>query len=555
MLDALDGAASGHGLVFLDKNEVESRYSWAEVRERAQRVAGGLAALGVREGDTVALVFPTGVEFFDAFFGVMYAGATPVPLYPPVRLGRLDEYHARTAAMVVASRASLVLAHERVWRLLGEVNLRAKPPLGVHLLPSGAPMRLPAAHLAMVQFSSGTTVDPKPVALSHQNVLANVSAIRHFIRAITPSRHGVSWLPLYHDMGLIGCVFPALTEPGSLTLIPPELFIGRPALWLRAMSRYGACVSPAPNFAYGLAVDRIKDDEMEGVDLSAWALALNGAEPVSPGTLRRFIERFARWGLRPEAVTAVYGLAECSLGVTFADARTPFRTASFDREALAEGRAMVGASGPSSVELVAVGRPLSGIELEVATDVVSPIRVRGPSVMTGYLHQPERTAATIDANGWLDTGDLGFLHDGELYVTGRTKDVLILNGRNHAPHDVEQALDAVVGVRTGCAAAVSRRAADADSDELVVFVEVYPDCLPDIAVRCRDAILVATRLLAADIVVLAPGTLPRTSSGKIRRAATLSAWVAGTLSAPRPVGAAMMLGELTRGTLAHWRSR
>lgn len=553
LLERAATAGPGHGLRFLDRAEQETPVDWPEVWERARVTSGGLHALGVRPGDTVAIVLPTGPGFFDAFFGAVLAGAVPVPIYPPMRLGRLAEYHGRTVAMLAAVRARILLTDARLWRVLGETVERARLPLGCRLVEEvrGAPRVEAPAEIALVQFSSGTTVDPKPVALSHANVLANTAAITAFIRDIEPAaRIGVSWLPLYHDMGLIGCVFPGMQLAGSLTLLGPELFVSRPALWLRAISRARATVSPAPNFAYGLCVDRIADADLEGCDLSSWRLALNGAEPVSPATLRRFIARFSRWGFRPEALTPVYGLSEASLAVTFSDAGTPFRATRFDRAALADGRAV---EAPDGVEIVSVGAPLPGTELDVPIDRVGPVRVRGPSVMIGYLHRPEHTAEAI-RDGWLDTGDLGFLHHGELYLTGRAKDLVILRGRNHAPHAIEQAVDGVEGVRTGCAAAVAWRPEGAEEEQLVLFVEarVPSDSLAD---RCRSAVLAATALPPARVVVLAPGTLPRTSSGKIRRGEALRRWVAGELTPPAPTGAWSLASALARGTFAHWRSR
>jgi fatty-acyl-CoA synthase len=558
-LRAAAAADNGRGLRFSDRHERETRVDWSEVYARARRTAGALVARGVRPGDTVAIVLPTGPSFFDAFFGASLAGAIPVPLYPPVRLGRLDEYHARTAAMMTAARARLLIADSRTWRILGESVLRARPELGAIDVADlvGEPFERESSpdELAFVQFSSGTTVDPKPVALQHRAVLANAGAILAGIARTDEDQHGVSWLPLYHDMGLVGAVFVALLRAGNLTLLGPEVFIGRPGLWLRAIGRTGALISPAPNFAYALCVDRVTDAEMEGVDLSRWRYALNGAEPVSPATLRRFVERFARWGLRPEALTPVYGLAEASLAVTFSTLDEPFRTTRFDRAALSDGRAEPATDG---VELVSVGTPLPGLEIEVPSGKIGPVRVRGASLMQGYLHQPERTAAVLE-DGWLDTGDLGFLHEGELYLTGRAKDVLILRGRNHAPHEIEQAVDAVDGVRTGCAAAVTWRPEDAEEERLLVFVEVKAE-LPAavralLADRCSGEILAATGLDPALVVLLTPGTLPRTSSGKIRRAEALKRWLAGELLPPEEVNAWRLAGALAKGTLAHWRAR
>jgi acyl-CoA synthetase (AMP-forming)/AMP-acid ligase II len=540
--------------VFVDRHEHETFISWRDVYARAAAVAGGLRARGVSPGDTIAVVAPTGPAFFDAFFGASLAGAVPVPLYPPTRLGRLDEYHARTAAMLTVARVRLVVAEPRTSRALEDTVRRAQPELGCLDVDeiTGPPVVHGArpSDIAMVQFSSGTVVDPKPVALTHANLLANVSAMRtRFIEAgADVSAHGVSWLPLYHDMGLIGCVFIALYHPGSLTLIPPELFVARPALWLRALSRTHANISAAPNFAYALCTDRVRDEEMEGVDLGDWRVALNGAEPVSAVTLRAFAARFARWGLRPEALMPVYGLSEATLAVTFSDGRTAFRTARFDRDALADKRVVPTGDG---MEIVSVGRPVPGVEVAVPVDAVGPVRVRGASVMAGYLHQPERTAAAI-VDGWLDTGDLGFLHDGELYISGRTRDVIILRGRNYAPHEIEQALDAVSGVSPACAAAVSHRPEDGDEERLVVFVESREPG-PGLAARCREAILRAATIDPALVVVLGGGTLPRTSSGKIRRGEALRRWLDGSLVPPESLAPDRLAGEWAVGMVERGR--
>jgi acyl-CoA synthetase (AMP-forming)/AMP-acid ligase II len=343
--------APAAGLRFIDRRENDSFHPWSEIRSRAQAVAGSLAASGVGQGDRVVLVYPTGIEFFDAFFGALLAGAVPVPLYPPVRLGRLDEYHQRTAAMVGGVAARVVLAERRVRRLLGPAVEMARPPLGCRTLESlpvgrGAVAAVAADDLAMVQYSSGTTVDPKPVALTHRAVLAQTVRLNGFWPDGNGVRHsGASWLPLYHDMGLIGCVFPALERPAVLTLIPPELFVARPAVWLRTISRFGATVSPAPNFAYGLCVDKIADDELDGVDLSSWRVALNGAEPVAARVLRAFQERFQAWGFRPQALTPVYGLSEAALAVTFSDIDRTRRTGSRGRRARLGRAAATGLRG------------------------------------------------------------------------------------------------------------------------------------------------------------------------------------------------------------------
>jgi acyl-CoA synthetase (AMP-forming)/AMP-acid ligase II len=374
---------------------------------------------------------------------------------------------------------------------------------------------------------------------------------------------GASWLPLYHDMGLIGCVFPALERGTALTLIPPELFVARPAVWLRTISRYRATVSPAPNFAYGLCADRIRDEELDGVDLSSWRVALNGAEPVAAEVLRRFQRRFAAWGFRSEALTPVYGLSEASLAVTFSGIDRLFTSRRFDRDALAGQFEAI--DDPTGVEIVSVGRPLPDFEVrvvdrgrrELPERRVGRVLVRGPSLMEGYLGL-ERATARVMMAGWLDTGDLGFIADGDLYLTGRAKDVLILRGCNHSPVEVEHAVDTVAGVRTGCAAAASFMTEGADRELLIVMVEtgkeVSASRYPGIAEEVSRAVLAATALEPDIVVVLEPGTLPRTSSGKIRRREALDRWRAGALTAPAAVTPFRLAGAALRSSLAMARA-
>ncbi|MEM8996281.1 MAG: fatty acyl-AMP ligase, partial [Acidobacteriota bacterium] len=540
------------GLRFLDRRARATFVPWADIHRGAGEVAASLHALGVRRGDRVALIYPTGLDFFLAFFGAQRLGAVPVPLYPPVRLGRLDEYHRRTAAMLRAASARLLLAERRIVRLLGQVTLEAGPRFGclrLDQLPGGGE---PPAFvgdeddLALVQFSSGTTVDPKPVALRHRHIVSHVLTLNSFWPDDDDIQHtGVSWLPLYHDMGLIGCVFPALERPSVLTLIGPEVFVTKPALWLRAISTYGATISVAPNFAYGLATEKIRDDELDGVDLSSWRVALNGAESVSPQVLRAFAERFARWGFRDEALTPVYGLSEATLAVTFSDLRTSFTARHFDPGRLGEGRAEIAPPGDGR-EMISVGRPLPGNELRILDDrgrrcadgQVGRVTVRGPSVMDGYLDRPEATSRALDADGWLDTGDLGFLHGGELFLAGRAKDLLIVRGRNHSPEEVEQPVSQLDGVRTGCVVAVASTG-DGRTEGVLLFVEhahgAKGEVLETLVARCGEAVLAAAGLRIEAVHVLAPGTLPRTSSGKLRRAETLRRHRAGELSPPDSV--------------------
>ena len=485
-------------------SDSDTFHSYADIHERAQDVASGLRSLGIGEGDRVAVAIPTSIEFYDGFFGAVLAGAVPVSLPLPRRFGPVDDYLHSTAGMLRASRARILLAGERNKRLLS----RASSELGtlcVSELPRGtrAKVEVSPDALALIQFSSGTTDAPKAVALTHAQVLANVHAILGaFLTAYPESdgfeHRGVSWLPLYHDMGLVGALLTALVRPGPLVLMSPELFVARPARWLQAISHYRASVSAAPHFAYAMCLDRIRDDELDGVDLSSWRLALDGAEAVTPSTLERFYDRFRHYGLREEALTPVYGLAEAGLAVTFSPPKRRFRVRTF------EGRPIVSA-----------GEPLPGFEVKIArgAEGFGRVLVRGPSIMSGYLGNDAATKSAL-VDGWLDTGDEGLLDDGELFLTGRDRDKVVLRGGNYAPELFEEALEGVAGVRTGAVVATSIMT---DGGEELVILAESKSPKPD-AVKSISAVLSErTGFVPHRVVLLDPGALPRTSSGKLRR--------------------------------------
>jgi acyl-CoA synthetase (AMP-forming)/AMP-acid ligase II len=388
-------------------------------------------------------------------------------------------------------------------------------------------------------------VEPKPVALTHANVLANVAAIDAYIPEEGPLRQrGVSWLPLYHDMGLIGCLLLAVYHPGPLALLPPEAFLARPALWLRAISRTRATLTVAPNFAFGLCAKRVRDQELQGADLSCLRLVLNGAEPIAPAALRRFCERFARFGFDARSLMPVYGLSEASLAVTFS------KPGGGPRTVRRGGR-----------DLASVGTPVAGVEVSVRAEdgrelpdgAIGAIHVRGPSVMRGYFQDAGATAQAL-RDGWLDTGDLGFVEAGELVVSGRAKEVIVLRGANHAPQELEDALDGLPGARPGCAVAVGLLPDGADGEEVALLVEVERDgALTEDAVRAR--VVERTGIRPHTVELLQPGTLPRTSSGKLRRAEALRQLLQGELRPPRPVTLLRMAREAALSAVALARLR
>ena len=568
--DALAAAAATpSGLTFVDLHERESALPFAAVRERALRTSSALRGRGVAAGDRVALVFPTSPEFVDAFFGTLLAGAVPVPLYPPLRLGRLAEYHESTAAMIRAAGARLVLAEARTRKLLGPAVAGARPRLGCATLAELASGRggelgvhVDPASLALIQFSSGSTTDPKPVALSHANLVAQLTALGMMLPSERGNPHvGVSWLPLYHDMGLIGCLLLAVYVPGPLVLIAPEHFLVRPALWLRAISRHRATLSLAPAFGYALAARRVRDDEVTGLDLSGWQMAGCGAEPISPAALRPFAERFGPLGFDEASLRPLYGLAEASLAVTAAPPGRGVRTLDLDSARLAAGEVVAGRRA-----VVSVGTPVAGFEVEVRGPDDRPlpegrvgrIHARGPSVMAGYFEQPRATAKVI-RGGWLDTADLGFVAGGELYVCGREKDVVVIQGANHPAEEFERCVEGLAGVRAGRVVAAGFTP-DGESGERLLVLAERPKEVDDSAdaatiAAVRSRILEHTGVGPHTIRLLEPGTLPRTSSGKLRRREALRRFLAGELTPPRRVGPLRMAVELLRSAAAFARTR
>ncbi|MBK9518648.1 MAG: AMP-binding protein [Anaeromyxobacter sp.] len=601
-------AAAAHpgGVTFVDLAERERHLPWREVHARAQAAAAALAARGVRPGDRVAIVLRTEPAFLDAFFGAWLAGAVPVPLYPPVRLGRLEEWVAGTARMLTVSGARLVVSGGGTRALLGEVLALAAPPLGLleaggllegpagvpgqaHALldrgagavagadsapggsgagAGGAPLAAPT-DLGLVQFSSGSTVDPKPVALTHAALQAQADALMALVRP-TSADALVSWLPLYHDMGLIGGLLAAMSYPGPLVLIAPEHFLARPALWLRALARHRATISVAPSFAYAYCAERVGDAELAGCSLASWRLALDGAEPISADAMRRFAARFAPHGFDPGALVPVYGLSEAALAVTFAAPGGAPRGAWLDADLLArQGRAVrvaapAGqAAGPGACEVVAVGAPIPGVEVEVRGEDGGPtgegalgrVWVRGPSLFEGYLGDPAATARALQG-GWLDTGDRGFVMGGALHLHGRQKDLVIVRGANHAPEQLEAALAGLAGLRPGCAVALGF-APPGGGEALLVLAERAPGPAPldpaALEAAIRRALLERTGLSPHTVRLLAPGTLPRTSSGKLRRQEALRRHLAGELRPPRRVDALSLGVAWARSRLAGWR--
>ncbi len=524
--------------------------SYADLLEASSEVAAGLAQSGLEQNEAVAIMLPTCADFFYAFLGVALAGGIAVPIYPPARPDQIEEYVRRQTRILRSAEACFLIAFERVKAVsrvmrLGLPSLEEVTTVGA-LRERGAGRAAPAIEPAdtfFVQYTSGSTGNPKGVVLSHANVLANVKAIGRAVEA-RPDDAVVSWLPLYHDMGLIGSWLFSVYHAFPITIFSPLAFLSRPERWLWALSDSGGTLCPAPNFAYELSARKITDDLIQGVDLSRWRVAITGGEAVLPETLERFAARFAPYGFRSESYLPCYGLAESSVALTFPPInRRPvidsIRRDVFERE----GRAVPLKPGEDKgIRFVANGKPLAEHEVQIVDDGDRPLgeRVqgrllfRGPSRTAGYFRNDQATRAAIGEDGWMDSGDLAYWADGEVYVTGRKKDIIIKAGHNIAPQEVEAAAAEVAGVRRGCVSAFGTLDRDTGTEKLVVAAETRTaDRQEMAAIRARVVKHVEAALGQPPdhVELVPPQTIPKTSSGKIRRAETRALYESGKLRA------------------------
>lgn len=537
-------------LHLLTEDGKDETVTYGQLRSSGTGVAYGLLDAGVQPGDRVALMLSTGRSYFDAFAGVLFAGAVPVPIYPPSRPSRIAEHLRRHVDLLSNAGAAMLLTEPEAMgpaRLLGSSVASMRRIATVEeMLRSGSPGTLPAPDpmaTALIQYTSGSTGQPKGVVLSHAAVMANIRAMGEGAQ-VTSEDVFVSWLPLYHDMGLIGAWMGSLGLDMTAVIMSPLMFLGRPSRWLAAISDYRGTITAAPNFAYELCLRKVSERDMAGLDLSSMRMALNGSEPVVAATMERFAERFVPCGLDPGALAPVFGLAECAVGLCFPPLGRGLRVDNIVAETLrSEGRAEPARSEGGGLPIVGCGFPLPGYELrivdgeghELGERTEGHLEFRGPSATSGYFRNPEASAELFH-DGWLVTGDLAYLADGELFITGRTKDLIIRAGRNLHPEDLETAVGRIPGVREGCVAAFGVRTA-ADATERLVVVAESRETAPEAAERIKAEIATLTSDLlgtSADDIVLAPsGSVPKTSSGKIRRGACAELYARGALGTRR----------------------
>lgn len=576
LVEALEYAAQGQrGINFYSaRGELTEPLPYAVLAERARRLGERLAGAGFKAGERIALIASTDSDFVTSFLACQYAGVLPVPLPLPTSFGGRDGYVGQLRAQLESCKASGLFSPASMADLLGEasegLSLRVCGPFDV-MQASGLPrgeLNLPRAEdLAYLQYSSGSTRFPHGIAITHHALMSNCAGQGGGAMDLRDDDRNISWLPFYHDMGLVGMLLTPIANQVSADYMATEDFARRPLQWISLMSRNRGTITYSPTFGYDICARRVSDGMLEEIDISAWRVAGIGGDMIRPDVIRGFAETFAPAGFSPRAFTPSYGLAECTLAVTISETGRGLEVELVDEDLLSgeasvrlnghsDGHAANGAAvdapaglnghvhvngthGPRRTrEIVNCGRPLPGIEIEIRGpgDRVLPPReigrvfVRGDSVMTGYFGDPEATAAVLSDDGWLDTGDMGYLSGGCLFVIGRAKDMIIVNGRNHWPQDIEWAAEQLPGIRNGDIAAVSLPGAD-DAE------------MPSVLVHCRareeadrrafaDAVrkqIYKVTGIRCQIELVPPRSLPRTSSGKLSRSKARQKFLSGDI--------------------------
>ncbi len=541
-----------HATLLEDETTVLATLTYGELARAARRLAAALIARDVVPGDRVALMLPTSVDFFVSFFAALYAGAVPVPIYPPARLTQLEEHMRRQAGILRNAGARCLITVPQALTLgtflRGEVD-SLELVESVASLSAGSPAaRLPAnidaSTTAFIQYTSGSTGDPKGVVLSHANLLANIRAIGIAMGAKS-SDVFVSWLPLYHDLGLVGAWFGCLYFAASLYIMSPLSFLRRPETWLWTVHRHRGTLSAAPNFAFELCLSKIADEDIAGLDLSSLRMVANGAEPVSVPTLRRFLARFSAYGFRPGAMAPAYGLAENTVGLTFPPlGRVPL-VDRVDREALTRrGVAEPAATNdPHALEIVSCGQPLPGNEVRIVDATgreaeerhEGRLEFRGPAATAGYFRNEAKTRELFH-DGWLDSGDQAYMAGGEIYVTGRVKDIIIRAGQHIYPQEIEEAVGELPGFIKNGVAVFGVTDPSSGTERTIVLAETAETDAERRTVLKARAREVASAVIGAppdEIVLAPPQGVPKTSSGKIRRGAARELYLGNRIGVPQ----------------------
>jgi 1-acyl-sn-glycerol-3-phosphate acyltransferase len=554
-----------HLTVLEDDRKIIGELTYGELAARARQVAAGLVERDIVPGDRVAIMLPTGLDFFTAFFGILYAGAAPVPIYPPMRMSQIEDHLQRQAGILRNAGARMLVTMPEglgfAKLLRGQVESLDSIE-SAESLATEADVALPAwrdeKRIALLQYTSGSTGDPKGVVLTHANLLANVRAMGEAIGASSRDVF-VSWLPLYHDMGLIGAWLGSLYFAAPLFVMSPLSFLARPANWLWAMHRFRATLSASPNFGFELCVAKTDEASLEGLDLGSLRMVANGAEPVSVYTLRRFCEKFARFGFKQEAMAPVYGLAENAVGVAFPPICRPPLIDRIERDALTSR----GIAKPAldkdarAIELAASGQPLPGHDIRIVDESgrelgerrEGRLEFRGPSATSGYFMNEAKTRELFH-DGWLDSGDRAYIANGDVFITGRIKDIIIRAGQHFYPQEIEEAVARIPGIRKGCVAVFGAADPRSETERVVVLAETAetrPSARAALEAKVQEATRDISGAVPDDIVLAPPRTAPKTSSGKIRRSAAKALYERGGVGAGQKAVWRQLLGLALAG--------
>lgn len=545
LVEALDKLPGGEarGFRFYTSDRSELYFPYEALRTEAYRRAAFMAQVGLKKGDTVALVIPENHEFVLSFLGAVVGGFVPVPIFPRAMFKGIEGYVDTLEHIVAAGASKLVICMNSNLEIVSQLKNRERTKdvtLFTETSFQGAPPPFVAPtvtpdDLCFLQFTSGSTNKPKGVMIRHGNLIANVTSfLGPAGLAHTKDDVGVSWLPLFHDMGLIGFALGTLVVDIPAVLMPTPTFARSPRMWLELISKHRGTITYAPNFAYQLITKRVSDKELASLDLSSLRIAGCGAEPIRARTLIEFAERFAPAGFKKEALLPSYGMAESCLAITFHQRGTEMKVDRIDPVAMREGRA-VQSTADNALEVVSCGVPFPGHELAIVGEDGKPLGERqvgqilskGPSVTGGYYKNEEASKESFQ-NGWLHSGDLGYIANGDLYICGRQKDLIIINGANHYPQDLEWVIGEIEGVRRGNVVAFS--ILKEGTEQLVIAAEGNSGD----AGRLRTEIAVAVQqgfgLVPGHVAICAVGALPKTSSGKAQRRKTKALFESGALA-------------------------
>jgi len=550
------------------EGENEARdVAYGEIYERALGILYHLQRIGARRGDKLILLLGHNEQFIDAFWAGVLGGLVPVP----VALGISDEHRLKLFRIARKLGKPFIYSERRALDRIGTFasqvgetalweDLRTRAFVVDDLddiSRAGKPAAVQADDVAFIQFSSGSTSEPKGVVLTHGNIMANMRGSTQAAR-FTADDVSLSWMPLTHDMGLIGFHLVMFGNRVHAHLMPTELFIRRPLLWLAFASRVRASILCSPNFGYKHYLKVLGERQPEGLDLSSVRLIFNGAEPIHVPLCETFLSRLAPAGLKRTAMYPVYGLAEASLAVSFPQLGAPLRTLSLNRHGLSVGSPVqpTPASSADAVELVSEGRAIPYCQVRIAGDddqpvpeaAVGHVHITGENVTRGYYEAPDINSATFTADGWLRTGDLGLIHEGELYICGRAKEIIFVNGQNYYPHDLEALVQDAPGLELGKVVAAGARPPGADTEQLIAFVlhrGELPEFLPLATLLTR---LINERAGLEVAAVVPVKRIPKTTSGKIQRHVLQESYIAGEPDAQLAELAALSAAQRAPGS-------